>query len=184
MFFNFKNRDRNNKLRDDILKRFISGVMTDDERSELFNLPEGCRIREGAKIINPENFKCGKNVWIGENAVLDASGGLEIGDHTSIGLSVFVWSHTSWLENVAMENYSGSPLIVRKKTKIGSGCFIAGPSVIYHGITIGNKVVILPLSTVTKDVPDYSVVGGSPAKIIKTLTEEEIQIEINRIKNV
>jgi acetyltransferase-like isoleucine patch superfamily enzyme len=177
----FKDKDRNKMLRNDILKRFISGVMTDDERAELFNLPEGCRMREGAKIISPENLKCGKHIWIGENAVLDASGGLEIGDHTSIGLSVFIWSHTSWLENVAMQNYSGSPLIKRTKTKIGSGCFIGGPSVVYAGVTVGNKVVILPMSVITTDIPDYSIVAGSPAKVIRTLTEEEIQNEIKKV---
>lgn len=179
----FKNNERNNNLREDILTRFVSGVMTDDERAELFGLPEGCRIREGAKIISPENFKCGKYVWIGENAVLDASGGLEIGDHTSIGLSVFVWSHSSWLENVAMENYSNSPLIIRKPTKIGSGCFISGPVVIYPGVTIGNKVVITPFSVVDKDVPDYSMVVGSRMRIVKAFTEEYIKEEVERVLN-
>lgn len=177
----FKNEERNRNLRADILKRFISGVMTDDERAEMFDLPEGCRIREGAKIISPEKLKCGRFVWIGENAVLDASGGLEIGDHTSIGLSVFIWSHTSYLANVSMSNFIGSELIERKPTKIGNGCFIGGPAVIYHNVTIGDKVVVLPMSVVTRDVPSYSIVGGSPAKIIRTLTEEKIKEEIERI---
>ena len=179
----FKDDERNNNLRNDILNRFISSVMTDDERAKLFNLPEGCRIREGTKIISPENFKCGKYVWIGENAILDASGGLEIGDHTSVGLSVFIWSHTSYLANLSMDNCINSKLITRKKTKIGNGCFIAGPSVIYNGITIGNKCVILPMSVITKDIPDYSIVAGIPSKVVKTITEEEISIEIERIKN-
>lgn len=176
----FKDLPRNNSLRDDVLKRFISGTMTDDERAELYELPEGCRIREGAKIISLEKFKCGKYVWIGENAVLDASGGLEIGDHTSIGLSVFVWSHTSYLANLSMGNFFNSPLIERKPTKIGSGCFIGGPSVIYHNVTIGNKVVVLPMSVVSVDVPDFSIIGGSPAKIIRTLTEKEIEEKIHK----
>jgi acetyltransferase-like isoleucine patch superfamily enzyme len=177
----FKRLPRNDELREDILKRFVSSVMTDDERASIYNLPTGCRMREGAKIISPEKFKCGEYVWIGENAILDASGGLEIGNHTSIGLSVFIWSHTSYLANLYMENYHNSYLIERKPTKIGSGCFIGGPSVIYHGCTIGNKVVVLPMSVVTKDIPEYSIVAGSPAKVIKTLTEEEIREEIKRI---
>ncbi len=67
-------------LRDQILKYQMSQVMTDRERAALLGLPEGCRIRENAKIICPENLKCGKDVWIGEGAIIDASGGLEIGD--------------------------------------------------------------------------------------------------------
>lgn len=178
----FQENERNNKLRNSILRRFIGLIMTDDERAEMFNLPEGCRIREGAKILSPENFKCGKYVWIGENAMLDASGGLEIGDHTSIGLSVFIWSHTSHLANLSMNNVIGSPLIVRKSTKIGSGCFIAGPSVILSGVTIGDKVIVMPMSVVTKDVPSYTMVAGSPAIEKKKISEEYIQQEIEKIK--
>lgn len=177
----FKNEDRNNILRPDILKRFISGVMTDDERAKLYNLPEGCRIREGAKIISPENFNCGKYVWIGENAILDASGGLEIGNHVSVGLSVFIWSHNSYLANLAMDNKIGSELITRKSTKIGNGCFIGGPSVIYSGVTIGDKVVILPMSVVTKSFKNNCVIAGNPARIIKELSDEEIKKEIDKV---
>ena len=179
--FSVVDTPRTRTLRKDVLLRALSSIMTDDERARLFELPHGCRMRDGAKIIGRENLICGEHVWIGENAVLDASGGLEIGSHTSIGLSVFVWSHSSQLTNLTMANHSGSPLIERKRTRIGSGVFIAGPSVIYSGVTIGNKVVVAPLSTITKDVPDYSVVAGSPARIIRTMTEESIEAERQRV---
>jgi acetyltransferase-like isoleucine patch superfamily enzyme len=48
-------------------------------------------------------------------------------------------------------------------------------------VTVGNKVVILPMSVITTDIPDYSIVAGSPAKVIRTLTEEEIQNEIKKV---
>jgi acetyltransferase-like isoleucine patch superfamily enzyme len=179
-----KEGGRQDKLRPEIISRLLTNVMTDDERAEFYGLPNGCRMREGAKIISKENLKCGEFVWIGENAVLDASGGLEIGSHTSVGLSVYLWSHTSQMTNLTMENFSGSPLIERKPTKIGSGVFIAGPSVILSGVTIGNKVIVAPLSVVNKDIPDYSVVAGNPAKVIKTISEEYINEERNRILGV
>ena len=182
----FRKNERSISLRNDILKRFIGLLMTDDEKAEMFSLPEGCRIREGAKILSPEKFKCGKYVWIGENAMLDASGGLEIGDHTSIGLGVLVWSHTSHLANLSMNNVIGSPLIIRKPTKIGSGCLIGGPSVIQAGVTIGDKVIVLPMSAVTKDVPDYTIVAGAPAVEKDKISEEWCKIRkhkdfVNRV---
>lgn len=175
---NFFNGERQKTLRKSILERFVGLTMTDDERAALMGLPTGCRIRENAKIISPENLICGENVWIGEGAILDASGGLEIGSHTSIGLSVFVWTHSSYLTNLTMQNFSGSPLIERKSTKIGSGCFLAGPTTILHGVTIGDKCIILPMSVVNKDIPSYSMVAGNPARVIKKISEEYIQEKV------
>ena len=179
----FKNEQRNNNLRKDVLNAFISGVMTDDERAELYGLPEGCRMRENAKIIGKDNLKCGEYVWIGEGAVLDASGGLEIGDHTSIGLSVYVWSHTSFLANLSMDNRIGSSLIARAKTKIGKGCFVAGHSVIYHGVELGDRTVVMPMSVVTKSFPGNCIIGGSPAKVIKEIDDEFIETQIQKFKD-
>jgi acetyltransferase-like isoleucine patch superfamily enzyme len=175
----FEDGERSQMLRSQILTYVMSQMMTDDERARLLGLPEGCRIRENAKIISPENFRCGKYVWIGEGAILDASGGLEIGDHTSIGLYVLVWSHESSLTNLTLNNVAGNPVIRRKPTKIGKGCFVAGHSVIYGGTTVGDFVVVLPMTAITKDVPDYSVVAGAPAKVIKELSEEEIERMVN-----
>lgn len=158
--------ERNKKLRKDIIRRFLSQVLTDDERAALNKLPIGCRMRENAKIISPEKLDCGEYVWIGEGTMLDASGGLSIGAHTTIGGGVFVWTHHSILPNLLHENYAGSTKIVRKTTNIGSGCYLVGHAVINPGVKIGDNVVVLPMTVVTKDVPSNSIVAGSPAKII------------------
>ena len=144
-------------LRNQILRYHMSSVLSDKERARLFGLHETCRIREHAKIIWPENLKCGDNVWIGEGAILDASGGLEIGSHTSIGLGVFIWTHSSHKQNRKMANVQNSPDIVRKPTKIGNGVFIAGPSVVLAGTTIGDKAIISPMSLVDRDVEEGEV---------------------------
>jgi acetyltransferase-like isoleucine patch superfamily enzyme len=149
--------ERNDQIRRDIALRLASMFLTDDERASLLQLPSGCRIREGAKILFRENLIIGENCWIGENAVLDASGGLEIGQNTSIGLGVFIWTHTSHLSNLSGDNQIGSSKIIRKKTTIGSNCFIGGPSVILPGVSIGDRCVIRPLSLIDKDVPSRSV---------------------------
>jgi acetyltransferase-like isoleucine patch superfamily enzyme len=169
-----KDNPRNAALRDQIYTYVSSQILTDDERAARLGLPEGCRIRENAKIISIENFKCGKYTWIGEGAILDASGGLEIGEHTSVGLYVLVWSHSSYLGNTKMNNINNSPFITRSSTRIGSGCFIAGHSVIYPGVTVRDRTVILPMSTITKDTPGNCIVAGSPAKVIRELRPDEM----------
>lgn len=171
--FLLKDNERTKKFRPEILERLLSLVMTDDERAALYNLPEGCRMREGAKIISPENLACGEHVWIGENAILDASGGLEVGSHTSITVNTTVWSHTSSLSNIMMSNQPGNPYIKRAKTTIGSGCFISG--VVYPGVTIGDRCIVTPLSVVTKDLPSNCIAGGNPAKIILQIDDSKLK---------
>jgi acetyltransferase-like isoleucine patch superfamily enzyme len=149
------------EIRSQILRYRSSDLMNDRERAAFFGLPEGCRMREYAKIINPERLKCGVNVWIGEWAVLDASGGLEIGDNSQVGVGVMVWSHTSHIQALRGETGSSKTGIVRNATRVGSNCFIAGPSVIAPGVTLGDRVVVSPMSLVDRDLPEGTVYNGN-----------------------
>ena len=148
-------------LRAQILTYHLAELMTDRERATLLGLPAGCRIRERAKILAPEKLVLGTNVWIGEGALLDAQGGLWIGDHTQIGLNVLVWTHTSHVQ--AVRGKTGSPTkedIRYLATRIGKNCFIGGPSVVAPGVTIGDGAVIAPLTFVDRDVAAGEVVSS------------------------
>lgn len=178
----FSDDERSNRLRTGILDDFVGGLLNDVERARYLGLPETTRIRERTKIVSPENLVMGEHCWIGENTVLDASGGLEIGDHTSIGLNCLVFTHSSWLANMMLENHPGSDLIERKPVRIGKGCFIGGNSVIMMGVTIGDCVTVNPLSVVTKDVPAYSLVSGNPARVFQRYDQEYIKAEAERVR--
>ena len=52
---------------------------------------------------------------------------------------------------------------------IGDDCWIGGGAVICPGVTIGDRCIVAAGAVVTKDVPDDSMVGGSPARIIRKL---------------
>lgn len=180
--FALKDSERSAKLRPEILRRLVGLVMTDDERAADLGLPEGCRVRESAKIIAADKLTCGKHIWIGENAIVDASGGLSIGDHTTIATGVFVWSHTSVLSNLKGNNQPGNPWIRRSATRIGSNTFVGGPSVIYPGVSVGSGVVVMPMSVVTKDVPDNVMVAGAPAQIVRHIDAEWLAAESARLQ--
>lgn len=173
--FKLVDTERTRALRYEVLQRALSAVMTDDERAQFYGLPEGCRMRESAKIIDPPKFKCGRYVWIGEGTMVDASGGLTVGDHTTLAGGALIWSHSSAMANLMMDNSSANPYIVRKATRIGSGTYIGGPSVVYHGVTIGDRVIVLPMSVVTEDVADRTMVAGAPARLVRHLDDAYIE---------
>lgn len=66
--------------------------------------------------------------------------------------------------------------------KIGSDCWIGQGAFIVGGITIGNGAVVLAHAVVTKDVPDYAIVGGVPAKIIRYRYDDETIKFLQKIK--
>jgi acetyltransferase-like isoleucine patch superfamily enzyme len=152
--------DTDPQLREQILRYHQSEGMTDRERARFLGLPEGCRMRERAKILAPEKLTLGRNVWIGEGALLDAQGGLTIGDFTQIGLNVMIWSHSSHQQALQSRTCVDREGIVYKPTRIGKNCFIAGPSVIAAGVTIGDRVIIQPLTFVGRDVGDDTIVSS------------------------
>lgn len=68
------------------------------------------------------------------------------------------------------------------RTKIGNDVWIGANAVILDGVTVGNGVIIAACSVVTKNVPDYAVVGGVPAKVLKyRFSPDEIN-ELNEMK--
>lgn len=160
-------------IRTEILKYRTSQLMNDRERAQFLGLHETTRIRENAKIIRPDKFVCGHHVWIGEGAILDAQGGLQIGDYCQIGLYVMIWSHSTHKQALASETGISKEKIQYRATKIGNNCFIAGHSVISAGVTIGNNVIIAPMSFVDVDLPDNAVFSNS--KRMKNM-EKEIQL--------
>lgn len=73
-------------------------------------------------------------------------------------------------------------IVERKRIKIGSDVFIGMNVTILDGVTIGNGAVIAAGSVVTKDVEDYSVSGGVPAKHIKYRFSHEQIAKLLEIK--
>lgn len=166
----------NAAVRQQIFFQVATAGMSDSERAKFAGLPEGCRMREGAKIIAPHNLRIGRNVWIGENAVLDASGGLEIGSNTSIGLGVLVWTHDShYLNRMGNNTSSAASHIKRKRTKVGERCFIAGPSVIMPGVTLGPGSVVAPMSVIYHDTASDST--STPYRDMLSLVSRIAELE-------
>lgn len=172
-------------IRRQILDYHATACMTDVERALYFGLPKGCRIREGAKIICPENLEIGEDCWIGEGAILDASGGLCIGNNTSIGLGVYIWTHDSHKLNIRAQNTrEHSHRIKRNPTKIGSQCFISGPSVIMPGAEVGDKCIIRPMSVVEGVLRNRTIFDSQREVSILKKQNDELRERLDRLERM
>lgn len=132
----------------------------------------GVRISSSSIITEKSRLDIGDNVWINHYARVDASGGVTIGEGCQIGYSSMILSHSSHNAirlngrnyiHMDIEDRKG---YIHKSVKIGAYTFVGGGSCIMPGVTVGKGCVIGVGSVVTKDVPDYAIVAGVPAKII------------------
>lgn len=110
-------------------------------------------------------LKIGDNTSIGRASYLDARGELEIGNSVSIspGVQIITAQH-----DLNSRDFRG----IRSKVMIEDYVWIGTNAIILPGVKIGKGAVIAAGAVVTKDVKDYEVVGGNPAKFIKSRTQD------------
>lgn len=108
----------------------------------------------------------GNNVGIGEFAYLGGGGGLEIGDDCIIGqyLSCHPENHNYHSLDTLIRNQG----VCRKGIVVGRNCWIGSKVTILDGVKIGDNCVIAAGAVVTKSLPENSVIGGVPAKVLKS----------------
>lgn len=118
-----------------------------------------------------EELVIGDNVGIAANAFIAMRGKIKIGSNTIFGPGVSIHAENhNFQETDKPIKLQGA---TRKGIKIGEDCWIGSKAIILDGVTIGNHCVIAAGAVVTKDVPDYAIAGGVPAKVIKMRKEEE-----------
>lgn len=130
----------------------------------------GKEIDESFAMFPPFYTDCGKNLSIGKNVFINAGckmqdqGGIEIGDGTLIGHNVVLATLNHNQDPQKRGNLIPAPI------KIGKNVWIGANATVCPGVTIQDGAVIAAGAVVTKDVPKNAVVGGVPAKMIKTIT--------------
>ncbi len=134
---------------------------------ELFGRP-----LDDVRILTPficdfgNRVKFGKGVFINHSAILSASGGIEFEDGVAVapGVRIATINHDF---NERHSIYTYGKVLIKKNAWIGMNVTIC------PGVTIGKYAVVGAGAVVTKDIPDYGVAVGSPAKVIKYLNPDE-----------
>ena len=111
------------------------------------------------------NVKLGKNVFINNHAVFLDTCLISIGSRTLVGPNVSFYSATHPVDPTIRQGTRGPEL--GKEIHVGEDCWIGGSVVILPGVTIGRGSTVGAGSVVTKDVPDFTIVAGNPARIIR-----------------
>ena len=143
------------------------------ERAKALGFGDKTSIYDSSFVFG--DVTIGANSWIGPFTMLDGSGGgLTIGDFCSISSGVHIYTHDTVLWAL-----SGGVKEVRKgAVSIGSKTYIGAQAVIIAGITIGSRCVIAANSLVNRDVPDGTIVGGTPARRLGCVEGEGTDVRL------
>ncbi len=148
---------------------------TPEELRALFSKLIGQPVDDTFGLFPPFYTDCGKNIHLGKHVFINMGckfqdqGGIFIGDGALIGHNVVL----------ATLNHAMSPkdraTMVPASIHIGRNVWIGANATVLPGVTIGDGAIVAAGAVVTKDVPENTIVGGVPARIIQQLSEEEMQ---------
>ena len=159
--------------------------------ADFANCGTGCVFEPGVLVFHPENIHIGDNVyvghramlkgymrnamriasgvWIGQNCYFHSAGGISIGANVGVGpgVQILTSSHREVGRSLPILHspIEFAPVVIEADADIGVG------SIILPGVRVGRGVQVGAGSVVTRDVPPYSVVAGSPARILRERTE-------------
>jgi len=119
----------------------------------------GSTIHMWANFFDPNNISIGEDTIVGDHIFLDGRALLTIGDHTDIASQVLIYNSEHDLEK---DDFSAR----LESVEIGDYVFIGPRAIILPGVKIGKGAIVAAGAVVTKNVSDFTIVGGVPAKEI------------------
>ena len=159
------------------LSRFIRPVMVGGYKNPNGDFCKNTRIGSSTTIIQSEKLQIQDHVYIGQYNFLDASNSLKIEEGSQITSYVNILTHSSHL---SIRLYGDQYIHVAEKDKegyrrgsviIGAYTFIGPHVVIMPGTKIGKGSIVSAFSYLDGEYPEYSVISGQPAKVIKSTKE-------------
>lgn len=123
------------------------------------------------RFIRAGNICIGDFCKIGEDGYLDGSGGIDIGHCTIIGPKVTIITSNHQYDSNELLPFDN--VMLSRPVSIAPFCWLGRGVMVMPGVSLGEACVVAAGSVVTRDVPAFSIVGGNPARVIKTRDEEK-----------
>ena len=141
-----------------------------NEIRALFSDLIGKKVDDSFLLIPPfyatggADIRVGRNVFVNQNCTFYDLGGLDIGDDVMIGPNVSVITSGHPVEpSRRRAAVIAKPIVIERNVWIAAGATIIG------GVTLGENSVVAAGSVVTKNVPPNTLVGGNPARVIRSI---------------
>lgn len=135
----------------------------------------GSTIHMGCKFFEPRGVSIGEDTIIGDRAFLDGRAKLTIGNHVDLASEVMIYNSEHDLSNQKFE-------AIEEPVDVGDYVFVGPRAIILPGVTIGKGAVVAAGAVVTKDVPDFAIVGGVPAKVIGERKNKTLNYRLGRAR--
>lgn len=136
---------------------------------------KGSSIHMGCRFFSLKRLQIGQDSIIGERAFLDGRAPLIIGNHVDIASEVMIYNSE---HDVNTENFSA----ILTSVEIGDYAFIGPRAIILPGVKVGKGAVIGAGAVVTKNVADFTIVGGVPAKVIGERKNKNPRYQLGRAR--
>ncbi|MBI4999455.1 acyltransferase, partial [Candidatus Gottesmanbacteria bacterium] len=126
-------------------------------------------------FFDPGGVEIGEDTIIGDHAFLDGRAPLTIGNHVDIASQVLIYNSK---HDINDPNFSP----VSEPVVIEDYVFIGPRAIIQPGIRIGRGAVVAAGAVVTKDVPEFAIVGGVPAQVIGQRQIKDLHYRLGRAR--
>ncbi|MEO3434869.1 sugar O-acetyltransferase [Inquilinus sp. CAU 1745] len=143
-----------------------------DEVRALFSDLIGKKVDDSFSLIPPfytesgVNISVGRNVFVNQNCTFYDLGGLDIADDVMIGPNVSLITTGHPIEPSRRRAFViAKPIVIERNVWIAAGATIIG------GVRVGENSVVAAGSVVTRDVPPNVLVGGNPARVIRSIAD-------------
>ena len=149
--------------------RLNSAYHSPDEVRALLSEVFGKPVDPTLRVFPPFYTDFGKNITVGKHVFINACchfqdhGGVTIGDGCQIGHNVVFATLNHGIPAEDRVHTYPKPIVLGKNVWVGSN------STILQGVTVGDNAIIAAGAVVTKDVPAGTIVGGVPAKVIRSI---------------